>query len=86
MWKNLFIKAPMFVFLTVISIVIGALFNWTLLVDILTAENAWEHWIIIIFDLIYYTIEAGKIALTFAVILNLVYYGIKSIFRPIEIK
>ncbi|MFS0688301.1 hypothetical protein AB1K89_03480 [Sporosarcina sp. 179-K 8C2 HS] len=86
LWRYLFNNAPMFVFLTAISIVIGVLFNWALLVDISTNENASEHWTIIFFDLTYFTTEVGKIALTFATILNLTYYGTKSIFRPLKIE
>jgi len=75
----------MFVLLLAVSIVIGALFNWSLLVDIMTNENASNHWTVIFFDFIFYITEVFKVALVFATVLNLSYYGFKRFFQTLKI-
>jgi Na+/H+-dicarboxylate symporter len=76
----------MFVILTVVSIAIGVIYNWSLLIDIMTNENNSNHWSVIIFDLIDFVTEMAKIALFFVIIFNLAYYGIKSIFRLLKLE
>lgn len=76
----------MSVILTVLSIAIGAIYNWSLLVVIMTNENNSNHWSVIIFDLIYFATEIAKIAFLFVIIFNLAYYGIKSVFRLLKLE
>lgn len=70
----------MFVILTAVSITIGVVYYWSNLIGAFIIEDPAQHWAVICVDLIYFAIDVAYLAFFFVIVMNLAYYGIKSIF------
>ncbi|WP_243356793.1 hypothetical protein [Bacillus litorisediminis] len=83
MWKNLWENYPMFVVLTVISIIIACVYKFPLLISALTNDDPSYGWFYLIMDTWFYLTETAFLAVTILTGLSVVYYWIKRVVQKV---